>query len=77
VGNGRFLLLSPPLPLIARPPYGVLAAAVVSLLPWSARWHLRLPPLPVAEAAVVPPVGHALVHAIRWAITALPATPTV
>src|SRR6202167_1588262 len=28
-----FLLLSPPLPLVARPPYSVLAAAAVSLLP--------------------------------------------
>jgi uncharacterized protein (DUF2236 family) len=73
----RFLLLNPPLPLVARPPYGVLAAAAVSLLPWWARWHLRLPALPVAEAAVVRPAGHALVHAIRWATTAPPATPAV
>ena len=27
----RFLLLNPPLPVIARPPYGLLAAAAVSL----------------------------------------------
>jgi uncharacterized protein (DUF2236 family) len=71
----RFLLLNPPLPVIARPPYGVLAAAAVSLLPGWARRPLRLPYLPVAEAAVVRPAGHALVHAIRWAITAPPATP--
>jgi uncharacterized protein (DUF2236 family) len=73
----RFLLLNPPLPLVARPPYGVLAAAAVSLLPWWARWHLRLPLLPVAEAAVVRPAGHALVHAIRWATTAPPASPAI
>ena len=73
----RFLLLNPPLPLVARPPYGVLAAAAVSLLPWWARWHLRLPALPVAEAAVVRPAGHIVVHAIRWATTAPPATPAV
>jgi uncharacterized protein (DUF2236 family) len=71
----RFLLLNPPLPLVARPPYGVLAASAVSLLPWWARWHLRLPRLPVAEAAVVRPAGHVVVHAIRWATTAPPATP--
>ncbi len=71
----RFLLLSPPLPAIARPPYGVLAAAAVSLLPGYARRLLRLPRLPVTEAAVVRPAGHALVHAIRWATTAPPATP--
>ena len=33
----RFLLLTPPLPAIARPPYAVLAAAAVSLLPGWAR----------------------------------------
>ena len=55
--------------------YGVLAAAAVSLLPGWARRHLWLPRLPVTEAAVVRPAGHALVHAIRWATTAPPATP--
>jgi uncharacterized protein (DUF2236 family) len=71
----RFLLLNPPLPVVARPPYGVLAAAAVSLLPGWARRPLRLPRLPVTEAALVRPAGHAMVHAIRWAITAPPATP--
>ena len=71
----RFLLLNPPLPLIARAPYGVLAASAVSLLPWWARRQLRLPLLPVAEAAVVRPAGHALVHAIRWATTGPRTTP--
>src|SRR5262252_10522191 len=65
----RFLLLSPPLPAAARPPYAVLAAAAVSLLPGWARRPLRLPRLPVTEAALVRPAGHAMVHAIRWAIT--------
>jgi uncharacterized protein (DUF2236 family) len=71
----RFLLLNPPLPVLARPPYGVLAAAAVSLLPGWARRPLRLPRLPVTEAAVVRPAGRALVHAIRWATSAPPATP--
>jgi uncharacterized protein (DUF2236 family) len=71
----RFLLLSPPLPVIARAPYGVLAAAAVSLLPGWARRPLRLPRLPVTEAAVVRPAGHAMMHAIRWAITAPPPSP--
>ena len=70
----RFLLISPPLPVVARAPYGLLAAAAVSLLPWWARRPLWLPRLPVTEAAVIRPAGHALVHAIRWAITAPPAT---
>jgi len=71
----RFLLLNPPLPIIARPPYGVLAAAAVSLLPGWARRPLWLPRLPIAEAAVVRPAGHALIHAIRWATTAPRTTP--
>jgi uncharacterized protein (DUF2236 family) len=70
----RFLLLHPPLPPIARPPYTVLAAGAVSLLPGWARWQLRLPRLPVSETLLVRPAGHAMVHAIRWAITA-PAPP--
>ena len=69
----RFLLLNPPLPLVARAPYGVLGAAAVSLLPGWARRPLYLPRLPVTEAAVVRPAGKALVHAIRWAISAPPA----
>jgi uncharacterized protein (DUF2236 family) len=71
----RFLLLTPPLPAVARPPYTVLAAAAVSLLPGWARRPLRLPRLPVTEAAVVRPAGHALVHAIRWALSRPPPTP--
>jgi uncharacterized protein (DUF2236 family) len=66
----RFLLLSPPLPLVARAPYGILAAAAVSLLPGWARRPLYLPRLPVTEVTVVRPAGQAMVHAIRWATTA-------
>lgn len=69
----RFLLVNPPLPVIARPPYGLLAAAAVSLLPGWARWPLRLPRLPVTEAALIRPGGRAVVQAIRWATTAPPA----
>ena len=66
----RFLLLNPPLPVVARPPYGLLAGAAVSLLPGWARWPLRLPWLPVAETALVRPAGQAVVGAIRWATSA-------
>jgi hypothetical protein len=52
----------------------VLAAAAVSLLPAWARRPLWLPRLPVTEAAVVRPAGHAMTHIIRWAI-APPAAP--
>lgn len=66
----RFLLLTPPVPLTVRPVYGVLGAAAVSLLPWWSRWPLRLPLLPVAEAALLRPAGTALTTALRWVMTA-------
>jgi uncharacterized protein (DUF2236 family) len=66
----RFLLLRPPLPVLARAPYGVLAAAAVSLLPRWARRPLYLPRLPVTETILVRPAGQAMVHAIQWAMTA-------
>jgi uncharacterized protein (DUF2236 family) len=65
----RFMLLQPPLPLAARAPYGVLAAAAVAGLPRWARWPLRLPYLPVAESTVVRLAGDGLVRTIRWAMT--------
>ena len=66
----RFLLLTPPLPLIARPPYAVLAATSVAMLPQWARAPLRLPYLPPVEATVVRATGRVLVGGIRWAMTA-------
>jgi len=68
----RYLLLSPPLPLPARPAYAVLATVAVSLLPWWARWPLRLPWLPIAEATVVRAVGHTATGTIRWVTSAPP-----
>ncbi len=65
----RFLLLKPPLPAVARLPYGVLAAAATSLLPGWARRPLYLPQLPLTETAVVRPAADAVIHAIRWALT--------
>jgi uncharacterized protein (DUF2236 family) len=68
--SARFLLFEPPLPLAARAPYTVLAAAAVSLLPGWARWPLRLPLLPVSEAVLVKPAGAAVTHLIRWSLRA-------
>ena len=64
----RFILLTPPLPILARPPYGAIAAAAVSLLPRSARRHLQLPYLPVTEAVVVRTAGEGVTRMIRWAM---------
>ena len=65
----RFLLLTPPLALPARPVYGVLAAAAVGMLPWWARFPLRLPYTPVFEATVTRTAGRVLVGSIRWVLT--------
>jgi len=64
----RYLLLSPPLPLTARAPYGLLAAAAVGLMPRWTRWPLRLPWLPVTEATAIRAAGHAATKTIRWAV---------
>ncbi|MBM9504427.1 DUF2236 domain-containing protein [Streptomyces sp. KK5PA1] len=68
----RFLLLTPPLPLAARPAYGVLAANAVALLPRWARLPLRLPWLPGLEETGIRLAGHALTGTIRWAMTPPP-----
>ncbi|SHG96237.1 Uncharacterized conserved protein, DUF2236 family [Jatrophihabitans endophyticus] len=72
----RFLLVRPPLPVVARPPYAVLGSAAVASLPAWTRWPLRLPYLPVAEATVVRAAGGALVRGLRWVTTA-PPSPTI
>ena len=66
----RFLLVTPPLPLLARGPYGVLAATAISLLPVWARLPLRLPYLPPLEATGIRVAGRVLVGGIRWALSA-------
>jgi len=68
--TARFLILNPPLPLLARAPYGVLAASAVALMPVWARRKLLLPYLPVTERVVVRTVGEALTRTIRWALVA-------
>jgi len=66
----RFLLVTPPLPLLARAPYGILAATSVSMLPPWARLPLRLPYLPPVEATAIRLSGRILVSGIRWALNA-------
>lgn len=68
--TARFLLLNPPLPLLARAPYGGLAASAVGLMPVWARRQLRLPYLPVTERVLVRATGTALTRTIRWAMVA-------
>ncbi|MCW2555573.1 MAG: hypothetical protein JWR78_5354 [Mycobacterium sp.] len=64
----KFLLLTPPLPLLAKPPYAVLATTSVAMLPAWARLPLRLPYLPPLETTAVRMAGRSLVGGIRWAL---------
>jgi uncharacterized protein (DUF2236 family) len=64
-----FVLWNPPLPWIARPAYGVLAAGAVGLMPPWSRLPLRLPYLPVGEATVVRGLGSVATGTIRWAMS--------
>jgi uncharacterized protein (DUF2236 family) len=61
----KFLLVTPPLPLLARGPYGVLAASAVAMLPAWARLPLRLPYLPPVEATAIRLSGRVLVGALH------------
>lgn len=65
----RFILLNPPLPLLARAPYAAIAAGALALLPPWAREPLSLPSVPTVEAAVARPAGAAVTRVIRWAMT--------
>jgi len=62
----RFLVWNPPLPLLARGPYAMLAATAVAELPAWARRELRLPRPHPLESVLVPLVGHGIVNGVRW-----------
>lgn len=65
----RFLL-TPPLPLLSRGPYAVLAAAAVGLLPSPVTRALRVPVIPFADVVAVRPATKALSAIVGWAMTA-------
>lgn len=67
--TARYVLFSPPMPWMARPPYAMLAGAAVALLPWWARVPLRLPYLPVTEATAIRLAGLTVTAGLRWAMT--------
>jgi uncharacterized protein (DUF2236 family) len=66
----RFLLWNPPLPLLARGPYALLAATAIAELPTWARRALRLPRRTAVESVLVPPVGRGVVGTLRWGLAA-------
>lgn len=64
----RFILVHPPVSLALRPPYTLMSAAAVGLMPRWTRWPLRLPYLPVTEATAVRASGELVTAGIRWAM---------
>jgi uncharacterized protein (DUF2236 family) len=64
----RYLLLQPPLPVPARPVYGMIAAGAVALMPAWTRLPLRLPWLPISEAIAMRPAGDVVTRTLRWAM---------
>ncbi|MGZ4502183.1 MAG: oxygenase MpaB family protein [Nocardioidaceae bacterium] len=64
----RFLLLDPPLPIAARPGYGLLAAGAVASLPGWARRELRLPPPFVVWDWPSLRLGAVGAGVVRWAM---------
>jgi uncharacterized protein (DUF2236 family) len=64
----RFLLLDPPLPVLSRPGYGLLAAGAVATLPRWVRLELSLPRLvgPLRTAGLL--AGRLGTTTVRWAM---------
>jgi uncharacterized protein (DUF2236 family) len=69
--TARFLLLNPPIPLLARPAYGLISAAAVSMLPgWARRMLYLPPPLPIADDVVGRLAGELATRLFRWTLAA-------
>jgi uncharacterized protein (DUF2236 family) len=64
----RFLVLNPPLPIPARPGYGMLLAGAVASLPGWARRELRLPPSFVGWDWAGQQLGALGAGVVRWAM---------
>jgi uncharacterized protein (DUF2236 family) len=64
-----YLVREPDLPLIARPPYRILVAAAIGLMPEWTREPLELPRLPIAHDLVADALGRAATRTVRWATT--------
>ena len=66
----RFMLLNPPVPLVARPGYALIAAGAVALLPPWARRSLRLP-LYGPGVTVAARAGAVSAALVRWGMAGL------
>jgi uncharacterized protein (DUF2236 family) len=71
----RFLL-APPLPLVVRGPYAVVASAAVTMLPRGVRRELWLPVPPAVEPLVVRPAATVLMRGLGWVMAGHPAAAT-
>lgn len=65
----KFLVLTPPLPLAARPGYGMLVAGAITSLPGWARREMRLPPKFVVWDWPGQQLGTAGAGVVRWAMS--------
>jgi uncharacterized protein (DUF2236 family) len=63
----RFLV-SPPLPLAARPAYGIIASGAIGMLPGWVRRELRLPLLPFVEPFAIRPATWTVTRGLDWAM---------
>jgi uncharacterized protein (DUF2236 family) len=61
-------LIAPSLPLVTRPPFAVVSAAAVGLLPGWARAMLSIPRVPLVETIAVRPATTAMVRMLGWAL---------
>ena len=66
----RFMLLNPPVPILARPGYGLIAAGGIALLPAWARRSLRLP-LYGPGVVVAARAGAVSAALVRWGMAGL------
>jgi uncharacterized protein (DUF2236 family) len=66
----RFMLLNPPVPLVARPGYALIAAGAVALLPAWARTALHLP-LRGRGVAIAARAGGLSTALVRWGMAGL------
>jgi uncharacterized protein (DUF2236 family) len=71
-GEAVRFLLNPPLPLLTRAPYAVVASAAVTMLPRWVRRELRLPVPPAVEPLLVRPAATALVRTVGWVMAGYP-----
>lgn len=67
-----WFLLNPPLPVIARPAYGIVTSSAVGLLPFWAQRMLWLPSFPPVDRLAVRPAMRSILALLEWAVGTSP-----